>query len=121
MKKLLATGLLMAAGLGAYASTPAAFPGGQEALDAYLENNVKYPAPAIENGIEGTVTVDFTVGTDGKVTDVKIVRPLDPDLEAEAGRVVKAMPAWAPATDDNGKPVSSTVRLPVKFRLTSVL
>ena len=118
MKRYIKGGLLAAAcAFGAGAATPASFPGGQEALDAYLSGNVKYPAFAQENGIEGTVTVDFTVGTDGAITGVKIARPLDPDLEAEAVRVVKAMPAWTPATDDSGAAVTSTVSLPVKFRL----
>lgn len=119
MKRYVISALLTAAiASGAAASTPATFPGGQEALDTYLGSNVKYPVFAQENGIEGTVTVDFTVSPDGTVTGVKIARPLDPDLEAEAIRVVKAMPAWVPATDDAGAPVTSTVSLPVKFRLT---
>lgn len=112
------TGLCMAAGLSAFASTPAEFPGGKDALLAYLSENMKYPAFAIENGIEGKVMVDFIVTTDGTITDVKIARPLDPDLEEEATRLVKGMPAWKPATDDSGKAVASPVSLPITFRLT---
>ncbi len=111
------SGLLLGATLGAAAATPASFPGGQEALDQFLVENVRYPAIAQENGIEGTVTVNFTVNADGSIAAVKIVRPLDPDLEAEARRVVTKMPSWTPATDDSGRPVTSTVTLPVKFRL----
>ncbi len=71
----------------------------------------------MQNGIEGVVTLSFTVGTDGKISKITVERPLDPDLEAEAVRVVGGMPLWVPATDDTGQPVSQTVRLPVKFRL----
>lgn len=107
----------VASALSLFAGTPASFPGGSDKLYEYLQNNVKYPAFAQENGIEGTVTVDFMVADDGRISAVKIARPLDPDLEAEAIRVVKSMPAWQPAIDDNGNPVSSPVSLPVKFRL----
>lgn len=117
MKRGFTGALMLGASLAAFAG-PAVFPGGQEALDEFLNSNIKYPAFAQENGIEGTVTVDFVVAPDGTLSGIKIARPLDPDLEAEAIRVVKAMPAWTPATDDSGSPVKSTVSLPVKFRLT---
>lgn len=103
--------------MSAYAATPASFPGGQEQLDKYLAENVIYPVVAVENGIEGTVTIDFIVGKDGSISAVKVARPLDPDLEAEAIRIVKGMPKWTPATDDSGQPVEAPVSLPVKFRL----
>lgn len=109
---------MAAASMGAFAASPASFPGGDEALLAYLSTNVKYPAFARDNGIEGTVTVLFVVGVDGSISNVKVARPLDPDLESEAVRLVKGMPVWIPATDDNGTPVSSEASLPVKFRLT---
>lgn len=92
------------------------YPGGEEALAKYFQEAIVYPKTAIENSIEGTVTVDFDVNTDGTISNVQIVRPIDPDLEEEAVRVVKAMPAWQPAIS-NGTPVKSTFRLPVKFRL----
>ena len=102
----------------ALAATPASFPGGDEACKAFLVNEIHYPPYASENGIEGTVTVSFTVAADGSIGDVKVVRPLDPDLEAEAIRVVKAMPAWIPATDDAGTPVAQSATLPIKFTIT---
>ncbi|MCM1319881.1 MAG: energy transducer TonB [Muribaculaceae bacterium] len=119
MKHLLLTIALAAVSAGVYAATPATFPGGQEALSDYLNANVVYPAFARDNGIEGTVTVLFVVGTDGSISNVKVARPLDPDLEAEAVRIVKNMPNWTPATDDAGTPVSSEATLPVKFRLSN--
>ncbi len=99
------------------AATPATFPGGSDAATKYLAEHIKYPARSMQNGIEGVVTLSFTVGTDGKISNITVERPLDPDLEAEAVRVVRGMPLWVPATDDAGQPVSQTVRLPVKFRL----
>jgi len=92
------------------------FPGGEEALAAYFLDNLKYPQEAINNSIEGTVTLEFDVNVDGSISNIKIVRPIDPDLEDEAVRVVKSMPKWTPATKD-GTPLKSTYRLPVKFRL----
>ena len=110
--------LLAGAGIsGALAESAASFPGGEEALQAYLTGNIKYPVLAKENGIEGTVTVNFVVTDEGKVSEVKVARPLDPDLEAEAVRLINGMPVWIPATDASGKPVPSTVTIPVKFRL----
>lgn len=103
--------------LGAGAATPASFPGGEEQMQDFLSKNIQYPARAQNNGIEGVVQLTFTVGPDGRIGKISVERPLDPDLESEAVRVVRAMPAWVPATDDNGAPVSQSVSLPVKFRL----
>ena len=118
MKRLLSMSVLAAASGVLSAATPAAFPGGDDALTAYLTANVVYPAFARENGIEGTVTVLFVVSVDGSISNVKVARPMDPDLENEAVRLVKGMPRWTPATNDEGVPVSSEASLPVKFRLT---
>lgn len=71
------------------------FPGGgQEALFKYLQSEMKYPQVAKENGIQGTVFVNFVVGKDGKIRDVKILRGVNKMLDDEAVRVVKAMPSW---------------------------
>ena len=117
MKRLLLSCLLTGAAATLFSATPPEFPGGEQALTAYLSENVVYPAVALENGIEGTVTVQFTVQADGTITSVKVARPLDPDLEGEAIRLVRAMPRWTPGTDDDGNPVSAQASLPVKFRL----
>lgn len=92
------------------------FPGGQTALESYVQKNIKYPDTAIANGIEGVVTVEFTVNANGSISGAKIVRPVDPDLETEALRIVGSMPKWIPG-NNNGTPISATVSLPVKFRL----
>lgn len=97
-------------------TTQPSFPGGEEALTTYLTENIQYPEIAAENGIEGVVTLDFLVKSDGSIGEVKIVRMVDPDLEDEAIRVVKAMPKWEPGTN-NGVAVDAWFRLPIKFRL----
>lgn len=117
MKKTLLS-LIAALGLSsvALAVTPASFPGGEAAQKQYIITNLKYPATAKENGIEGVVAVIFTVKADGTIGNIKIKRMVDPDLENEAIRLVKQMPAWEPATD-NGKPVESTAEVDVSFSL----
>lgn len=96
--------------------TAASFPGGKEAVEKYIADNLKYPAMAKQNDIEGIVTVAFTVKADGSVGSIKIVRMIDPDLEQEAIRLVKNMPKWNPATDD-GKPVDSSEQVSIPFLL----
>ena len=102
--------------IGAMAATPAAFPGGADAEKEYITTNLKYPQMAKDNGIEGVVSVIFTVKADGTVGNIKIKRMVDPDLEAEAIRLVKQMPKWTPA-NDNGTPVESTAEVDVAFTL----
>ncbi len=93
------------------------FPGGgQEALFKYLQKEMKYPQVAKENGIQGTVFVNFVVGKDGKIRDVKILRGVNKMLDDEAIRVVKAMPSWKPGKQ-RGKAVSVSYNLPIKFTL----
>lgn len=99
------------------AETPPSFPGGRQGLVTYLVENMKYPKAAAANNIEGQVLVSFVVEADGSLTHLKIVRPVDPDLEAEALRIVRNMPTWQPALDDNGKPFAYPVKLPVNFSL----
>ena len=72
------------------------FPGGQAALMKYLNENIKYPVVAQENGVQGRVVVSFVVERDGSITDVNVVRSVDPSLDREAVRVVKGMPHWIP-------------------------
>ena len=116
--KRLVMSILLGLGLssGAYALTPASFPGGDEAQEAYIVANLRYPQVAKDNGIEGVVAVLFTVKIDGTIGNIKIKRMVDPDLENEAIRLVKQMPNWTPATD-NGTPVESTAEIDVAFTL----
>lgn len=114
--KSLMIGGMMAVSMLAYGADKPEYKGGQEALDNYIATNLKYPKRAADNGIEGVVNLQFIVKTDGSIGTIKVTRLIDPDLEAEAIRLVKSMPAWIPA-DSNGQPVEATVTLPIKFVL----
>lgn len=92
------------------------FPGGPSALMQYLSENIKYPVVAQENGVQGRVVVSFVVERDGSITDVNVVRSVDPSLDREATRVVKAMPKWLPGKQ-NGQAVRVKYNVPVSFRL----
>lgn len=92
------------------------FPGGNAALMKYLGDNIKYPVVAQENGVQGRVVVSFVVERDGSITDVKVVRSVDPSLDREAVRVVSTMPKWIPGKQ-NGSAVRVKYNVPVAFRL----
>ncbi len=92
------------------------FPGGNSALMEYLSKNVKYPVVAQENGVQGRVVVSFVVERDGSITDVKVVKSVDPSLDKEAARVVSSMPKWIPGKQ-NGSAVRVKYNVPVSFRL----
>lgn len=92
------------------------FPGGQSAMMKYLNDNIKYPVIAQENGIQGRVICNFVVERDGSITDVQVVRGQDPSLDKEAVRVIKSMPKWIPGKQ-RGQPVRVRFTLPVVFRL----
>lgn len=92
------------------------FPGGQAALLEYLSKNTRYPAVAEENGVQGRVVVTFVVERDGSITDVTVVKSVDPSLDKEAARVVKSMPNWIPGKQ-NGSAVRVKYTVPVSFKL----
>lgn len=92
------------------------FPGGESAMKSYLNSNVKYPDVAQENGVQGRVIVESIIEKDGSMSDVKVIRSVDPSLDREALRVVKAMPKWTPAKL-KGIPVLTKCTTPVVFRL----
>lgn len=92
------------------------FPGGNVELMRYLSANIKYPTIAAENGIEGRVVLKFVVGKDGGISNIQVVRALDPSCDKEAVRVVKGMPKWIPGMQ-NGHPVAVYFTLPVLFKL----
>ena len=92
------------------------FPGGPAALMKYLSENTKYPVVAQDNGVQGRVTVQFVVEKDGSISDVHVLRGVDPSLDKEAVRVVKSMPRWTPGKQ-NGITVRVNYRVPVLFRL----
>ena len=92
------------------------FPGGQIAMLKYIMENIKYPKQIMEEGIQGRVTVSFIVEKDGRVSNVRLLRSVQPSLDKEAIRVVKSMPKWTPGKH-NGKPVRVRFNLPVMFKL----
>lgn len=93
------------------------FPGGMSALMDYLKVNKRYPREAKDRGIQGRVIVEFKVEIDGRLTEERVVKPVDPQLDAEAIRLVRNMPNWKPATQ-KGKPIRVRYTIPVTFRLS---
>ena len=92
------------------------FPGGVEAMIAFISNNIQYPADAAKKKIDGRVLVNFVVEKDGSISEVKVVKPGFPSLDAEAVRVVKAMPNWKPGMQ-RGQVVRVQFTMPIEFRL----
>jgi len=92
------------------------FPGGEVALRQWINSHVKYPVIAAENGIQGKVYVQFVVDRDGSVNNVVVARGVDPSLDQEAIRVVKALPKWKPGKQ-RGKPVRVSYTVPINFQL----
>ena len=92
------------------------FPGGDLGLMKFIQKNVKYPAIAKEYNITGKVYVSFIVDKGGSVTNVKIVRGVDKNLDAEALRVVSALPKYKPGKQ-RGKPVRVMFTIPINFTL----
>ncbi len=91
--------------------------GGMPGLMKYLSTNIRYPEAAHKAGTQGRVTVQFVVGKDGSIGNVGILRGVDPNLDAEAIRVISSMPKWKPGTQ-KGEPVNVKYTVPVMFRLT---
>lgn len=92
------------------------FPGGDAELMKYLSSHIKYPVVAEENGIQGRVIATFVVERDGSISDVKVIKSVDPSLDKEAIRVLKSMPKWIPGRQ-NGSAVRVKYTVPVTFRL----
>ena len=96
----------------------AQFPGGEAACFKFINENLRYPAACIEQGIQGRVLVSFTVEKDGSLSDIKTLRSPDPNLTKEAERIIGLMPKWKPARQGN-KTVRSKFNIPVVFRLNA--
>ena len=92
------------------------FPGGMGECMKWLGQNIKYPADAKEKGVQGRVIVQFVVEKDGTIVNAKVVRGVDPDLDAEALRVVNQSPKWKPGKQ-KGEAVRVKYTLPIMFRL----
>ena len=96
------------------------FPGGMEEMMKFLQMNIQYPANAAKNNVEGRVILQFVVEKDGQIGDVKVARSVDPELDAEALRVVKSLPDFIPGRLD-GEPVAVWYTIPVSFKVQSEL
>lgn len=92
------------------------YPGGIQALFEYLSQNVKYPADAENQKVEGRVIATFIVETDGTINNVEVVKPVFPSLDAEAIRVLSGMPKWTPGKQ-SGKEVRVKYTVPIIFNL----
>lgn len=92
------------------------FPGGMKELLKFLQDNLKYPENAMKNNVQGRVIVQFVVEKDGTLTEFKVARSVDPDLDAEALRVLQTMPKWKPGMQ-RGKIVRVKFTVPVSFKL----
>ena len=92
------------------------YPGGVNACLKFIEENMKYPAEAVRKGIQGRAIIACVINEDGSISDCKVVRSVDPLLDAEAIRIVKMMPKWKPGMQ-RGKAVPVKYTLPVVFRI----
>ena len=90
------------------------FPGGMPAMIEFLQTNLNYPKDAKKQKVGGRVLVMFVVETDGSISNVRVAKKIFPSLDAEALRVVKAMPKWNPGKE-KGKPVRVNFSLPIVF------
>lgn len=93
------------------------YPGGKDSLTAYIQTHLKYPRSAKENRIEGTVVTEFTIETDGTVSDIKVKKAVSPKLDDEAVRLVKTLPAFKPGSQQ-GKAVRVIYSVPVVFKIS---
>ena len=92
------------------------FPGGQVEMIKFLSKNINYPTVALDQGVQGSIYVQFVIWKDGSVREVKVLRGVDSPLSNEAIRVIKMMPNWEPGTQ-RGIPVNTRYTLPIKFKL----
>lgn len=92
------------------------YPGGIKALFEYLSQNVLYPDDAEKQKVEGRVIATFVVETDGSISNIEVVKPAFPSLDAEAVRVLSGMPKWTPGMQ-SGKAVRVKYTVPISFNL----
>ena len=92
------------------------YPGGMQALFEFLKENIKYPEDAQKQKVEGRVIATFVVETDGSISNIEVVKHAFPSLDAEAVRVIQAMPKWTPGKQ-SGKVVRVKYTIPINFSL----
>ena len=96
------------------------FPGGKDALERFIRDNLRYPQMALDNRVQGKVYVTFVVEEDGSISNPKLLRDIGVLCGEEAIRMVKSMPKWKPGMKD-GKPVRVQYNLPVRFELPPMI
>jgi periplasmic protein TonB len=92
------------------------YPGGESELIRFLQENIRYPLKARTDRVQGTVFVNYVVEENGEISDVSILRSVSPELDEEAMRVVKMMPAWTPGQKD-GESISVKYSMGIRFVL----
>ena len=92
------------------------YPGGIVEFMKWLQRTLRYPPTAQQQGIQGSVMVSFIVNVDGTITEQKVVRGVNEELDAEALRVISNMPKWKPGLD-KGKPCRTLFAIPIVFKL----
>ncbi len=90
------------------------FPGGFDSLKAFIRRHLKYPQVAIDNDVKGMVVVKAVVWEDGHLGNFEVIQSVSKELDAEAIRIMQAMPKWIPAVE-NGKKVAKVMKLPMQF------
>lgn len=94
----------------------AKYPGGKQGILRHIEENLKYPESAKNQKIEGSVTVEYTIETDGSVDDINVIKSDHPVLEDEAKRVIKLLDKWIPSSK-KGKPIKTKYKQVINFKL----
>jgi len=100
-----------------FASEMPKFPGGDESLFEFLSNNIIYPEISVKNNSQGKVLVEFVIEKNGEISNIKILKGIDPYINAESIRVISIMPKWIPGQQMNRK-VRVRQRLPIKYKLS---
>lgn len=96
----------------------AEFPGGVEAMNRFMAENIKYPTLAKQKNIEGKVIISFIVEKNGTLSDIRTIKDIGEGCGDEGVRIVKLMPKWKPAKQ-KGQPVRQQFLLPISFVLTN--
>ena len=100
-----------------FVSTMPKFPGGNPELFDFLNSNIKYPEISVKNNSQGKVIIEFVVEENGEISNIKVLKGVDPFIDAESIRVVNQMPKWIPGKQLDKK-VRVRQRLPIKFKLS---
>lgn len=98
-----------------FAANEPEYPGGYKAMLNFVRDSLQYPELAKEQGIQGTVHVQFVIWKDGSIRDLKVIKGVHELLDQEALRLFSIMPDWKPGTNQDGEPINVKYRLPLRF------